>query len=341
MARFRRCLPRAELFFIPKSSYVDNNGRIVRSMEALRPLTLCTCDCKILTTATCRGFEWYTMRCIHPSQRCSSARQMTDNIFEVETTALAHVAFAQQESAILLTDFATAYPSVNRSWIFHVLGRAELLEFTCRFLRMMYCGSTTHVEFAGKNGGHFLMIRGVRQGCPASCFLFGMAFDPIFRWLQDAIIPRNRAVPDFLQPAPCAHADDFAVAASSFRRLMTALSPAFEVVDQTAGLNLTHRKCCWVQYGSESCPSLLDWVATNCEEFREMKMVKYVKYVGTMIGLLRATFTVGRLRGRNHPANNKSASTKSLVERLCDYKIYALSVLGVYWIYIRTWTMQP
>ena len=47
--------------------------------------------------------------------------QMTDNILEIETTALAYVACSPQESGILLTDFAAAYPSVNHSWIFHVL----------------------------------------------------------------------------------------------------------------------------------------------------------------------------------------------------------------------------
>ena len=111
-----------------------------------------------------------------------------------------------------------------------------------------------------------------------------MAFDRVFRWLQETIIPKNPAAPDFLQPSSCAYADDFAVAASSFRLLMTALSPAFVVVDHVAGLSLTHRKCCWVQYGSDSCHELLNWVATNCEEFREMKVVNYAKYVGTMIG---------------------------------------------------------
>ena len=45
---------------------------------------------------------------------------MTDNIFEIETAALAHVACAPRESGILPTDFAAAYPSVNHSWIFHV-----------------------------------------------------------------------------------------------------------------------------------------------------------------------------------------------------------------------------
>ena len=103
--------------FIPKTSDIDDNGRIIRSPDALRPLTLCNCDCQLLTSAICRGLHWYTMRCIHPSQRCISSRHMTDNIVEIETTALAHVACTAQESGILLTDFAAACPGVNHSWI--------------------------------------------------------------------------------------------------------------------------------------------------------------------------------------------------------------------------------
>ena len=150
---------------------------------------------------------------------------------------------APRESGTTLTDFAAAYPCVNHSWIFHVPEKTEVPKFICRFLRIIYSECTTHVEFAGMPRGQFLVARGVRQGCPASGFPFAMAFNPIFRWLQDAIIPRNPAGLDFLQPVPCAYADDFAVAASSFRCLMTALAPAFRVVDRMAGLNLNHRKC--------------------------------------------------------------------------------------------------
>ena len=64
------------------------------------------------------------------SQRCISSRQMTENIFEIETTALADVACATQESGILLTDFAAAYPSVNHSWIFHVLEKPSCLSLS-------------------------------------------------------------------------------------------------------------------------------------------------------------------------------------------------------------------
>ena len=110
---------------------------------------------KLLTSAICRGLHWSTMQCIH-----ASSRQMTDNIFEIESTALAHVACAPQESGVLLTDFAAAYPSVNHSWIFSVIEKTGLPGFLCRFLRSMYRDSTTHVEFAGAERGQFLVARG-------------------------------------------------------------------------------------------------------------------------------------------------------------------------------------
>ena len=105
------------------------------------------------------------------------------------------------------------------------------------------------------------MARGVRQGCPASGFLFAMAFDPIFRWLQESIIPRNVDNLEFLQPAQCAYADDLANASSSFRELMLVLAPAFRSIDCIAGLNLTYRKCCWVQHGSDELDSLRTWIS--------------------------------------------------------------------------------
>ena len=72
---------------------------------------LCNSDCKILTTAICFSLHRYSIRCIHPAHRCLSSRQMTDDIFEVETTALAYSACATRDSGILLTDFACGVSS--------------------------------------------------------------------------------------------------------------------------------------------------------------------------------------------------------------------------------------
>ena len=53
------------------------------------------------------------------------------------------------------------------------------------------------LNLQGKTRGQFSTARGVRPGCPASGFLFAMAFDATFRRLQDSIIPRNPGRPRF------------------------------------------------------------------------------------------------------------------------------------------------
>ena len=73
------CFAESRTVLIPKTFDTDDLGRIIRSPDALRPLTLCNCDCKLLTSAVCRGLHWYTMQCLHLSQWCISTRQMTDN----------------------------------------------------------------------------------------------------------------------------------------------------------------------------------------------------------------------------------------------------------------------
>ena len=156
--------------------------------------------------------------------------------------------------------------------------------------------------------------QGVRQGCPASGFLFAMAFDTIFRWLQEVVIPRNLDNLDFLRPTQCAYADDLAVASLSFRSIMTALAPAFRSVDYIAGFNLNYRKCCWVQHGTfavlrdANCP-----IRQNCWN-HDWPRWTHSSLVGTNKKFIQRVLKI-------------SASTKSLIDRLF-VQIYAISVLS-------------
>ena len=72
---------------------------------------------------------------------------MTDNIFEIDTTAVVHVACAPRASSILLTDFAAAYLSVNHSWVLHALEKTELLELNA----VSNEGSTTAAPHASNS----------------------------------------------------------------------------------------------------------------------------------------------------------------------------------------------
>ena len=86
-----------------------------------------------------------------------------------------------------------------------------------------------------------------------------------------------------LKPAQSAYADDLAVASSSFRELF-APAPVFRSIDYIIGLNLSFRKWCWVQYGNERHESLKTRISENCEEFREMQIVRHADYDGTLFG---------------------------------------------------------
>ena len=60
-----------------------------------------------------------------------------------------------------------------------------------------------------------------------------------------------------------------------------------------------------------------------------MQIVRYAKNVGTTLAQLD-TFIVGQHQKKFIQRVLKiNASTKSLVERLCDFKIFAISVLSV------------
>ena len=172
---------------------------------------------------------------------------------------------------------------------------------------------------------------GQRSTTRLSCewFSFCNGLRPDLPMAPRIIIPRSLDSLDFLQPAQCAYADDIAVSSSSFRESMFALALAFRSVDCITGLNLNYRKCCWVQYGNEEHASLRTWISENCEQFREMQIVRHAKYVGTMIGpdgyLHRWAVPRTKFVQRVMKIN---ASTKSLVEQLCDFKIYAISVLS-------------
>ena len=74
--------------------------------------------------------------------------------------------------------------SAGHRWIFAVLERAGVPQTLQRFLRGIYADSATSVEHSCVACGQFAMMRSVRHGCPASGYLFTVAFDPVFRWLM-------------------------------------------------------------------------------------------------------------------------------------------------------------
>ena len=136
---------------------------------------------------------------MHPPQRCVNQRIMTDNIFEIETAAIALQTCYPEDPGILLADFSCAYPSLDHRRIFMVLERAGVPQSLQLFFRGIYADSITIVEHAGAARGQFAMMRGVRQGCPASGFCSPWLVEPVYGWLMTAVLPPEPYRPWFLR----------------------------------------------------------------------------------------------------------------------------------------------
>ena len=76
---------------------------------------------------------------------------------------------------------------------------------------MDFFGSRTRTNLYGQMGCDKVVLRVVP--------FFAMVFDPIFRWLQELIVPNDPDNLNFLQLIHFAFADEFVVASSSFQRV--------------------------------------------------------------------------------------------------------------------------
>ena len=95
--------------FIPKYCTMDDQGRIVKSHY-----------CHLFWSSTA------PVSCSYPAQPCVSTWQTTDNILEIDTSALAQQTCIPRDSGILWVDFARANPGANQWWIFRVLDKADI-----------------------------------------------------------------------------------------------------------------------------------------------------------------------------------------------------------------------
>ena len=164
-------------------------------------------------------------------------------------------------------------------WIFRVLDKAGLPALLQSFPQMISKDSTTALDCAGQVKGHFAVATGVWKGYAPVAFFFMKAFDTIFRWLHNTVIPKD--LPAWLQLTPCADIDDVAVAAPSFQTLML-----FQVIDMVISTNLNYERCYLVQHGHEACDTLrVNGSLKTVLIFGDLKITWVAEGVGAMIGL--------------------------------------------------------
>jgi len=113
---------------------------------------------------------------------------------------------------MLFLDFAKAYDSVSRRFMFCLLEQVGVPKCYINIIRALYHDVTARPALPGKSKVRISMADGLKQGCPLSCLLFILAIDPLLAVVQE--------IPDI---DPAAFADDVAVGTDDPTKLVPVL----------------------------------------------------------------------------------------------------------------------
>ena len=109
---------------------------------------------------------------------------MIRNIIEIELSAINAAWNPSNFPSLLLLDFAAAFPSICRKFIWIALRAIKIPNNIIKAIQALYNFNAHFMKVNGALKFVFVAESGVRQGCPLSSIIFVLVTDCINRALQ-------------------------------------------------------------------------------------------------------------------------------------------------------------
>ena len=182
----------AWLWLLPKGGDRNEDAPGYRRPKDTRPLSgsdVCAKTFPAAITAITEGEEATDKAVTLIQEGFIRGRRMLKNVNQAESQAYLYK--QQFEAATMLfLDFAAAFPSLCRGWIFAVLYAMGIPTNVVKAFWNLYCRNFHIYRDGGKIRYAFRGDACVRQGCPASATIFAWCSHPILCFLQSNIRPQ-------------------------------------------------------------------------------------------------------------------------------------------------------
>ena len=144
-----------------------------------RPISLINTDAKILAHILAERMKVTLSQLITGNQHAYlTGRQINVAIRRINDVVGKRLSNGK---CLMNIDFAKAFDTIDRCYIFKLLEKLRLSAFTLNAVRTLYDNTTAVIEINGYLSQSFRIHRGVRQGCPLSALLFNLALDPLIQ----------------------------------------------------------------------------------------------------------------------------------------------------------------
>lgn len=261
--------------FIPKGEYVADLERVIRRINELRPITLMQTSANLVAGVVNMEMSDIAKRTVAGEQRgFVGGRTIGDNVIDMEGALYEYSQLCDSMAAIVLLDFAQAFPSLAHRWIRRVLKVMGLNTALLATIEALYTDLVTYVFHNGRKLHSFPIKAGIKQGCPLSGSLFAIAADPLIRAHLANLTIHSGRINLF--------ADDTAIALRHLARSLPSVLALFARWKRASGLALKNSKCVVVP-GAENLQAYRDFI-NGCAEAEGMLVATAATYLGVVVG---------------------------------------------------------
>jgi len=267
----------AFLVFLPKKSFAQTpSGLSIYKAENTRPLSLSNTLIKLTLTCMKLKLCQFIDSRIHRYQKCITGRNLLENVVKLD--AMMHIcATNATDSAAILFDFVSAFPSVDHTFLWAILEAAGLPIIWINAIKKCYHNNKHVIRLEGKLFDGPTIFAGVRQGCPLSMILFAIVVEPLLRLLEK-IAESGDEIGCF--------ADDIGLVFRNIRAKLAKLAELFKRFKKASGLDLNTGKCVAIplENSPDACTNLAGIISEIVPEWRNFKVALNAEYLGFQIG---------------------------------------------------------
>ena len=189
---------------------IPKAGKDPRLIKNWRPITVASCDLKIITKALSLRVAKVLPSVIYNSQMAYVPGR--DINFNNRLLSFALEQGQNDNNMIISFDAEKAFDSVSHEYLRKTLEKYKFPNLFIRYFNLIYNDNSSVVQVNGHLSNPFPLGRGVKQGDALSCSLFILAVDPMIRNIEannkiDSIYIKHSQV----RLKTLAYADDIAV----------------------------------------------------------------------------------------------------------------------------------
>ena len=230
----------AYLWLLPKGTPPDG----IFNPSDTRPLSGANADAKIFAMALAERFNTVVNKWAIAAQRgFIRGRQMLQNVIDIETHAIVDARLPTRSAALIFFDFAAAFPSVARAFIWIALEAIGIPKKVIKAIQALYVNNIHFMKCCRNLRFAFIAYSGVRQGYPLSSTIFILVTDCLLNALSLAIGPH-----DMIR----GYADDIGMVIRNIWVRGALISDAFACIARISALHLNGKKCVFIPLWSFS-----------------------------------------------------------------------------------------